>query len=185
MSETRGSLGPKARIDEIMPMVYDRLRRVARQHLRRERGPHSLAPTALVHEVYLRMQRAGEVHWESKTHFVAMASILMRRILVEHARAARAAKRGGGRHPRTLIEYPEVRHAGEAVELLDLDAALDRLEGISKRAARVAEFRIFGGLEFSEMAIALSVSERTAKRDWTVARAWLARELRRGTGKDR
>jgi RNA polymerase sigma factor (TIGR02999 family) len=162
---------------EILPLVYDELRRLASAYMRRERADHTLQTTSLVHEAYLRLRnhRAG---WRGKTHFFALAAIEMRRVLVEHARARAAQKRGGGRCEVTLDEDAAVTPG--PLGILALDEALRRLARTSARRAAVAEYRIFAGLTEAEMAKVLGVSERTVREDWRAARAWLKRELAPG-----
>ena len=160
----------------LMEAVYGELRRLARGYLRRERLDHSLPPTALVHEAYLKLVDQRRVRWESRAHFFAIAAHLMRRILVDHARAHGAAKRGGG----ARVPLQDIDAAAEApdIEILALDAALDRLEAIDRRRSRLVELRFFGGLTVDETAAVLGVAPITVKRDWALARAWLYRELR-------
>ena len=160
----------------LMDAVYGELRRLARGYLRRERPDHSLRPTALVHEAYLKLVDQRRVRWESRAHFFAIAAHLMRRILVDHARAHKAAKRGGGaRVP--LLDIDAGAPAPD-VEILALDRALDRLEAIDQRRSQLVELRFFGGLTVDETAAVLAVAPITVKRDWVLARAWLYRELR-------
>lgn len=154
--------------------IYEELRRLAAARLRRERAGHTLSPTALVHEVYLRME--GQVPTDGRTHFIALSALMMRRILVSHARARGVQKRGGGDRPVTLDE------AQAGVELpLDrivaLDDLLQRLEALHPRQAQVVSYRVFGGLNDLEIAEEMGVSAPTVRRDWRVARAWLIREL--------
>jgi RNA polymerase sigma factor (TIGR02999 family) len=164
----------------LAPRVYDELRRAAARHMRRERANHTLQPTALVNEAWVRLMdlpnRGGEHGWESRTHFFAVASILMRQILVDHARKRLAAKRGGTQHQVTLAE-PLLATYPAPVDVLALDQALERFQAIDARATRVLELHFFGGLSFDEIAGVLDVSTRTVKRDWTMARAWLHDEL--------
>ena len=160
-----------------MQVAYDDLRALAHSYLNRERGYHTLQPTALVHEAYLRLVKINRIRWRDKTHFFAFAATQMRRILVEHARARLQHKRGGGMQRLTL--HDAVLPAQQApVDLLSLDLALQRLERRSARQCRVAELRIFSGMLVSEVSQVLEVSERTVKSDWAVARAWLAAQLR-------
>jgi RNA polymerase sigma factor (TIGR02999 family) len=168
--------GSDAARDELVPLVYQDLHRLARAHLSRERNGHTLQPTALVHEAYLRLMDHGALDWQSRTHFFALAATTMRRILVSHARRHRAAKRGQGVVAVTLCEEHAVGEA-PGVDLLALDAALDRLRRLDARQCRVVELRYFGGLTIEETAVALGVSPATVKIDWSLARAWLFREL--------
>ena len=162
--------------DELMPLVYDELRALAARLLRAERPGSTLQPTALVHEAYLRLIEHDRIDWQGKTHFLAMAATQMRRILVDHARAKAAQKRGGPSRRVTLTESL-ARTPDATVELLALDEALSRLVARHPRQGRVAELKIFAGLLSREIAHCLSVSERTVKDDWRVARAWLMKEL--------
>ena len=159
-----------------MPLVYDELKRLAKTYMRRERSGHTLQTTALVHEAYLRLVKQQDMFWESRSHFFGIASQLMRRILIDHARGQLRAKRGGKKHVLPLddaIVYSPRR----AEELLNLDAALDRLSRLDARQSRVVELRFFGGLSVEETAEFLRVCSKTVKRDWSMARAWLHAEL--------
>jgi RNA polymerase sigma factor (TIGR02999 family) len=170
--------GPLHRLTEAL---YDDLRRIARRRLRREGGAHSLQTTALVHEAYVRLASKRDVTWCGRTHFLAAAAGEMRRILVDHARARAASKRG--RRPRRVsLAEASLVVPDRSVEVLTLDEALTGLAARSGRQARVAEMRLFGGMMVPEVAEALGVSERTVKDDWRVARAWLARQLRNEPG---
>lgn len=166
--------GDESARDQLIPVVYQELRRRAAAHLRRERREESLRPTELVHETYLRLcgQNAA---WQNRDQFFGVASRLMRRILVDHARARGAAKRGHGLRV-TLADTPTARPAAEP-ELLDLDAALEELAALDPRQAHLVELRYFGGLSIEETARLLEVSVATANRDWVTARAWLYRRL--------
>lgn len=173
--------GDEASLAELMPLVYDELRRLAANYLRRERPGQTLQATALVHEVYLRLLADSHVSWQTRAHFFGIAARSMRQILIERARARRAAKRGGGgvkvSFDPGLIAAPE-----DSVDLEALDDALTRLAALDQELARVVEVRFFGGLSIDETAEALGVSPATVKRRWTVAKAWLARELRSHDG---
>ncbi|MBS0659433.1 MAG: sigma-70 family RNA polymerase sigma factor [Verrucomicrobia bacterium] len=164
---------------ELLPLVYDELRALARSHLRHERSDHTLQATALVHEAYLRLVDGQLPAWKNRTHFYGIAARLMRRVLVDHARQQHAAKRGAGERPLAL---EEARHlpGGAAVELLALDAALEEFARIYPRQARVVELKFFGGLEARESAELMDVSERTVLRDWSFAKLWLSRALKEG-----
>lgn len=164
--------------DQLAGEVYDRLRALARRYLRRESPGHSLQATALVHETYLRLAELREIDWQGRTHFVCVAASQMRRVLVDHARAEKAAKRGDRRLQVTLGDDHVV--ATTPLEMLDLHEALADLGERHARQQRVAELRLFGGLRFTEIAECLGNGERTVRQDWTVARAWLARRLRGG-----
>ena len=169
--------GQEQALEELLPLVYDELRRLARGHLRRERPDHTLQPTALVNEAYLRLADQHSVRWKNREHFFGIASRLMRRILVDHARKKRAEKRGGGA---TLIEFEEQKGTpGEPRDVIALDEALTAFAELDPRASRLVELRAFGGLELAEAARVLSVSPATAKRDWSAAKAWLKREMTR------
>ncbi|HZD51195.1 MAG TPA: sigma-70 family RNA polymerase sigma factor [Silvibacterium sp.] len=160
----------------LMTQVYGELRRLARHYMRAERGNHTLQPTALVNEAYLRLIGQPGASWEDRAHFFAAAAQLMRHILVDHARARTAGKRGGLQHQVTLSEGLASAE-DRSVEVLALHEAMDRLAKLDPRQARVVEMHFFGGLTFAEIAYVLEASERTVKRDWTMARAWLKLEL--------
>jgi RNA polymerase sigma factor (TIGR02999 family) len=162
---------------ELLPLVYAELREMAGHLLQRERKDHTLQPTALVHEAYLRLVEGGAGDWRSKTHFFAIAGGAIRRILVDSARVHQAQKRGGASQRITLNE-PQAENSQPPLDLIDLDAALQRLADRSERQARVIELRFFAGLSIEETAYALDISTKTVKQDWQVARAWLLRELR-------
>ena len=172
--------GDRSADSRLMAVVYEDLRRVARRRLRAERADHSLAPTALVHDAYLRLIDLHRVRWQNRAHFFAIAARLMRQILVDHARAHIAAKRGG-----PAWKVPLADDLGATlprdVGLLDLDAALGKLATIDSRLGDLVVLRFFGGMSIEEAAEALDVSPATAKRDWSRARAWLFRELRAGS----
>lgn len=162
--------------DALVPLVYDELRRQARRALRREGEGHTLQATALVHEAWLRLDGQHDARWESRSQFLAVAAQTMRRVLVDHARARRALKRGGGDVQITLGDaYSAV--APDAVDVLALDEALARLAVMDARKARLVELRYFAGLSIPEAASALGVSQATVIREWAVARMWLRREL--------
>lgn len=168
--------GDTAALDELLPLVYDELKRLARARFRGERPTHTLQPTALVHEAYLELSRLDRIHFQNRSHFFALASRAMRNVLADHAVARKAAKRGGGRQP-VPIDEVELASDGPSVDLFALRQALDRLEEIDPRQVRVLECRLFGGLSIDETAEALGISAATVSRDWTFARAWLARQL--------
>jgi len=167
--------GDGAAVADLMPVVYDELRRLARHYVRRERA-QSVQATELVHEAYLRLAGDRPQRWQGRTHFLAIAAIGMRRLLVERARARGAEKRGGNRVQVTLDDAL-VAGPGASVDLLAVDEALSTLAALDARQARVVELRFFGGLTVEETAEAAGVSPATVKRDWTLARAWLKREL--------
>jgi RNA polymerase sigma factor (TIGR02999 family) len=166
--------GDAAARDRLLPVVYQELRRRAAQRLRRERRGHTLQATDLVHETFLRLC-AQDAAWQNRDQFFGMASRLMRRILVDHARRRFAAKRGGG--GRVTLALPAAITNPPEPDLLDLDAALDELAALDERLARLVELRYFGGLTIEETADVLGVSPATVKRSWMVARAWLKKEL--------
>ncbi|MEW6320620.1 MAG: ECF-type sigma factor [Acidobacteriota bacterium] len=167
-----------AAVARYLPAVYDELRRLAEHYLRGERPGQTIQATALVHEAYLRLAAEKHHPWQNRTHFLAIAALSMRQILVQRARARKAAKRGGDPERITLDERLLAAEAGE-VDLEALDQALDRLAALDARQARVVELRYFGGLTVEETAEALDISPATVKREWTLARAWLRRELTR------
>jgi RNA polymerase sigma-70 factor (ECF subfamily) len=161
----------------LMPLVYDELRRMADRYLRRERSDHTLQATALVHEAYLKLVNQREVRWQNRSHFFGVAAQAMRRILVDRARAHLAAKRGGAQRPLSLDDVAVIQVEPPA-ELMALDAALTRLATIDPQQVRIVELRFFAGLTVEETAEVVGVSESTIKREWSVARAWLLREIR-------
>jgi RNA polymerase sigma factor (TIGR02999 family) len=164
-------------LDELMPIVYQELRRVARRYLRRERVGHTLQTTALVHEAYLRLVDQQAIPWQSRAHLFALAAQMMRRILVDHARDRKRFKRGGAQTRVTLDKVVESASA-RAVDLVALDDALQALATRDEQQSRIVELRYFGGLTIAEAAAVLDVSPATVKNKWTLARAWLHRELR-------
>ena len=168
--------GDPGALDQLMPLVYDEMRRLARLHLRRERAGHTLQATALVNEAYLRLIEVNQVRWQNRAHFFAMASRVMRRILVDAARARRYQKRGGGAERVSLDEALLVSDE-PAQDLVALDDALNALSAVDLRKSRVVEMRFFGGLSVDETAAVLKVSPDTVMRDWRLAKAWLLREL--------
>ena len=165
--------GDDAALDRLMPLLYDGLRELAHRHLRRERAGHTLSTTALVHEAYLRLADVTRLSWQSEVQFYALASRVMRRILIDYARRRNAEKRGGGQRPTGLDGKAIGFDAEEPGELLALDAALDRLSQHDARLGQIVECRFFGGMTVLETAAALEVSERTVKREWRRAKAWL------------
>ncbi len=161
---------------QLIPHVYSELRRLAAYYMRSERGNHTLQPTALVNEAYARLTEPPQVPWQGRTHFFATASQLMRHILVDHARARNAGKRGGVQRQVTFDEA--ILPSNErSMDVLALNEALEHLTELDARQARVVELHFFGGLTFPEIASVLDVAERTVKRDWSMARAWLKGEL--------
>jgi RNA polymerase sigma factor (TIGR02999 family) len=170
------SNGEEGARNRLIEAVYGQLRQLARARLRREAADHSLSPTALVHEAYLRLVDQQRVKWQNRAHFFAIAARLMRRILVDHARARGAGKRGAGL--RVSLAGLEPGTPPRDLDVLALDAALDRLAAIDPRQGQLVELRFFGGLDIEETAAVLGVSPVTVKRDWALSRAWLFRELR-------
>jgi RNA polymerase sigma factor (TIGR02999 family) len=170
------SEGDDSALAQLVPRVYDELRRIAHRHLRAERPGRTLQTTALVHEAYLRLVDTRRVRWESRAHFLSVAAQAMRRILVDAARARGARKRGGGVAVEALDEAAAVAPQREA-SLVALDDALTALAEVDPRKSRVVELRYFGGLSVEETAAVLRVSPETVHRDWRVAKAWLLREL--------
>jgi RNA polymerase sigma factor (TIGR02999 family) len=167
----------------LLPLIYGELRRIASNQLRRERADHTLVPTALVHELYLRLVDQSRSTWENRAHFFGLAAQLMRRILVDHARAQHAEKRGGSVTRVSLEDalaanQPEPRAPGQEADVLAIDEALERLTTIDQDQARIVELRFFAGLSVDETAHVLKRSPRTIKREWRLARAWLYRALR-------
>ena len=163
----------------LLPLVYDELHGLATRYLRHERRALTLQPTVLVHEAYLRLVGQRAVHWQNRAHFFGIAAQAMRRILVDHARAHRALKRGGRREDVPLDEVM-VSAPEQAVDVLLLDEALARLAAVDPRQARLVELRFFGGLTVEETAAVLDMSATTVKREWRVARAWVHREMSGG-----
>ena len=163
-------------LDELMPLVYEELRRLAHRHMAQERGNHTLQTTALVNEAYLKLKIGRAAQWQNRAHFFAVAAQMMRQILVDYARRHTREKRGGGAEQVTLDEAMLVSN-DKADEMLALDDALQKLEQFDKRKSQVAVMRFFAGLSAEETAEALSISVETVTRDWRVARAWLRNEL--------
>ena len=170
------SRGDSSALDQLLPLVYAELRQIAARQLRHERVNHTLQPTALVHEVYLRLVDQREVDWQDRAHFLGVAAQTMRRILVDHARRHDAKKRGDGVQCVSIDDAKELA-ASREMPLLSLDEALGRLENVDPELAKIVELRAFGGLTIEEAAHVLKVSPSTAKRDWRTAKAWLNREL--------
>jgi RNA polymerase sigma factor (TIGR02999 family) len=167
--------GDEAARNRLIDVVYGELRCVARRYLRHERDNHSLAPTALVHETYLKLVDQRRVRWQNRAHFFGIAARLMRRILVDHARARAATKRGTDRI--VILDRLDIGAAPPDVDVLALDAALDKLAAADERQSRLVELRFFAGLTVEETAATLGIAPITVKRDWAHARAWLFREL--------
>lgn len=168
--------GDKAALDELMPIVYEELRRLAKHFMRRQNPGHTLQTTALVNEAYLRLIDSSRVNWQNRTHFFAISAQLMRRILIDSARARNSRKRGGEVQK---VELKEAHAAAseQKTDLIALDEALKTLADLNLRQSQIVELRYFGGLNEEEIAETLKISTRTVRRDWSVARAWLYREL--------
>jgi RNA polymerase sigma factor (TIGR02999 family) len=180
--------GDNAALDLLIPQVYDELRRLARRYMGKERAGATLQATALVNEVYLRLVKAQDVGWQDRAHFFAIGAQLMRRILIETARARCSAKRGGQGLQAIQLATPDLDQLPDTSssrdrELVAIDEALDALTKIDRRKAQVIELRFFGGLNVEDTAEVLKVSPQTVMRDWKLAKAWLTRELKRGRGK--
>ena len=173
--------GNQVAADKLIPLVYDELKRLARNYMRGENSGHTLQTTALVHEAYLNLVRQNDVNWQSRAHFIGVAAQLMRRILIDHAKGRLRKKRGGETVVMPLNEAltfsPE-----HSEELMKLDEALKRLSKVDARQGRIVELRFFGGFSVEETAEFLGISPRTVKRDWVVAKAWLRSELRASDG---
>ena len=172
----RAGSGDKGAVESMFPLVYDQLRRLAHQHLSRESSGRTLGTTELVHEAYLRLIDQTRVEWAGRAHFMGVAAIAMRRILVDRARSRRRIKRGGAQIP-VPLENVDLTADERADLVVALDEALDRLRKLDDRQARVVECRFFGGMTEDETAEALGIGVRTAKRDWAKARSWLYTEL--------
>lgn len=164
-------------LDRLFPIVYDELRNLAHGKLRLERPDHTLSTTALVHEAYMRLVAERDRKWQDRAHFLAIASLAMRRILINYAEARRAAKRGGGAVPVPLEGIADLVDEDRVEELLSLEEALNRLEAFNPRGAQVVQLRFYGGLTHEEAAEVVGVSTITVRRAWTAAKAWLRREL--------
>jgi len=171
--------GEPGATDELLPLVYDELRRLADQHLSAERPGQTLQATALVHEAYLRLVGPASSSWESRAHFFGAAARAIRRILIDRARARNSQRRGAGARPQALDEAADLAAPEPRLDLLELDGALERLAQVDAQKARIVELRFFGGLSTEETAQALGLSPSTVTRDWRFARIWLHRELRR------
>jgi RNA polymerase sigma-70 factor (ECF subfamily) len=161
---------------QLMSVVYNELRRIAARHMAHERPGHTLQPTALVNEVYLRLLHQQNIGWQNRAHFFATAAQLMRRVLIDYARTRTAGKRGGVQQAVSLEEHGDVV-LNKPTDLADLDEALNRLEQLDPRQTRIVELRFFGGLSIEEIATVLHISPRTVRREWSTARAWLYGEM--------
>jgi RNA polymerase sigma factor (TIGR02999 family) len=169
--------GDQAARDQLMPLVYEELRRMAHQHMRKERPGHTLQTSALVHEAFVRLVDQTDVQWQNRAHFFGIAAQMMRRILVDHARSRQFAKRGGDVR-RVSLDEVAIVSAERAADVVALDDALNSLAAVDQRKSQVVELRFFGGLSIEETATVLAVSPGTVMRDWTLAKAWLRREMR-------
>lgn len=173
--------GDDAAASRLIPIVYDELRRLAAGYMRRERQDHTLQPTALVHEAYLKLIEQRVVNWQGRAHFFGIAAQTMRRILIDHARAHLRDKRGGGMIPVPLDEAlafsPE-----QSSDLVRLDASMERLAKLDPRQSRIVEMRFFGGLTVEQIAAIMNVSPKTVKRDWSMAKAWLHGDMKTSHG---
>jgi len=170
------SKGNRSALDEMLPLVYQELRRLASYHLKRERKNHTLQATALVHEAYMRLVNQREVDWRNSAQFLGIASEIMRRILVNYARDREASKRGG-KAQRVTLTIADESDEGRVLDVIALDDALNKLATFDQRKSRVVELKFFGGLTTDEIAELLNISTATVKREWTLARAWLYRAL--------
>lgn len=172
--------GDKSAVDRLFPIVYDELKRQARFLMSKERGNHTLQPTALVNEAYMRLIGVNQMSWEDRAHFFAFSATTMRRILVEHARKVAAVKRGGEMR-RLTLDNLQIADEQKAIDLLELDEAMINLAELDERKAKVVEMIFFGGLNQKEIAKILEVAEKTVQRDWKFAKLWLYRQLTRKT----
>jgi RNA polymerase sigma factor (TIGR02999 family) len=163
--------------EHLLPLVYDELKRIAARELGRERPDHTLQPTALVHEAYMRMAQLQQIRWEDRQHFCGVAAHVIRRVLIDHERARQAAKRGGGADRLTLHEELTPRAGSSDYDLLAVNEALEELERLNPRHAQIAEMRFFAGFTIEETAGILGLSPATVKADWRMARAWLKSQL--------
>jgi RNA polymerase sigma factor (TIGR02999 family) len=168
--------GDRTALDQLLPTVYEQLRAIAHRELQRERTGHTLSTTALVHEVYLKLARVDSLTWKDRAHFFAVCAQAMRRVLVNYALERKAGKRGG-RAPHVQLDDVVVAAESRPDDLVWVNESLDRLNGLNPRLTRVVECRVFGGMTVEDTAEALALSPATVKRDWTLARAWLRREL--------
>lgn len=171
--------GNREALDELLPVIMSELRTQAARYLRKERSDHTLQTTALINEAYIRLVDQRKVKWQNRAHFFGIASQMMRRILVDHARTKTAGKRGGVERPLSLddVTSPPTR-AANAIDLIALDRALTKLSEMDEQKGRIVEFRYFSGLSVEETAEVMGVSAKTVERNWTIARAWLRRELK-------
>ena len=182
---SKWSGGDQAALDQLLPLVYGELRRLAGSYLRRERSNHTLQSTALVHEAFMRMVNQHDVQWKNRAHFFAIAAQMIRRILVDYARSQHAEKRGSGAVKLALDEALATPQAESDLDLLGLNDALDRLAALDERQSRIVELRFFAGLSIEETAEVMHLSPASIKREWQSARAWLFREMTRSAHPDR
>jgi len=173
--------GDRSAFDKLLPLLYDELRSLAKSQLGRERRDHTLQPTALVHEAFLKLVGERDRDWKNRTHFFALASQAMRRVLLNHAESRRAMKRGGGDARKVTLFEAASLFEEQAEDLVALDEALTRLAAFDEAKCRLVELRFFGGLTTEETAEVLGVSSRTVERDWRLARAWLRKEVEGAT----
>ncbi len=178
------SKGDQSALDELMPLVYGELRRLAGAYLRRERSNHTLQSTALVHEAFMRLVNQHDVQWRNRAHFYAIAAQMIRRILVDYARSQHAEKRGSGAIKLELDEAMAVAQTGTDIDLLGLNDALDALAELDERQSRIVELRFFAGLSIEETAEVMHLSPASIKREWQTARAWLFRKMTRTSPHD-
>ena len=171
------SNGDKSALEKLIPLVYDELRRMARQYMRRERPGHTLESTALVNEAYIKLIDCSRVGWQNRAHFFAVAAQLMRRILIDHARSRNYAKRGGGVRKVSLDEAA-ILSEERAADLIAIDNALTNLAAMDPRKSQIVELRFFGGLNLEETAEVMGISSPTVQREWRKAKAWLLKEVR-------
>jgi RNA polymerase sigma factor (TIGR02999 family) len=176
------SKGDKEALDKLLPLVYNELHRQAAAYLRRERVGHTLQTTALIHEAYVRLVDQRNVHWQNRAHFFGIAAQLMRRILVDHARTKKRVKRGGS-DIRVSFSEANIKVEAKDLDIVALDEALERLARIDEQQSRIVELRFFSGLTVEETGEVLGISAATVKRDWSMAKAWLHREISGEVGK--
>jgi len=174
---TKWSKGDQSALDELMPLVYEELRRLASAYLRRERAGHTLQPTALVNEAYLKLVDQKSARWQNRAQFYGIAAQLMRRILVDHARVKHAEKRGGADQQRLSITSAQGISTKPNLDVLALNEALDELATLDPQQSRIVELKFFGGLSIEETAEIMGLGHATVERDWKMARAWLRRKL--------
>jgi RNA polymerase sigma factor (TIGR02999 family) len=170
------SKGDKEALDNLVPLVYDELRRQAARYLRHERAGHTLQTTALIHEAYLRLVDQRNVHWQNRAHFFGIAAQMMRRILVDHARTKKRAKRGGS-DIRVSFSEATLKAPDQDLDIVALDEALEHLAAIDEQQSKIVELRFFSGLTVEETAEVMGISAATVKRNWSMAKAWLHREI--------